>query len=61
MLNTLSKNVTIFKDCLFDFFLNIYLVMLTCMNETESSIGALLVRVAKYFMWKCLFRCIQAT
>lgn len=45
MLNTLSKNVTIFKDCLFDFFLNIYLVMLTCMNETESSIGALLVRV----------------
>lgn len=35
--------------------------MLTCMNETESSIGALLVRVAKYFMWKCLFRCIQAT
>lgn len=63
MLNTLSKNVTIFKDCLFDFFLNIYLVMLTCMSETESStcIGALLVRVAKYFMWKCLFRCIQAT
>lgn len=53
MLNTLSKNVTIFKDCLFDFFLNIYLVMLTCMSETESStcIGALLVRVAKYFMW----------
>lgn len=51
MLNTLSKNVTIFKDCLLDFFSNIYLVMLTCMNETESSIGALLVRVAKYFMW----------
>lgn len=41
MLNTLSKNVTIFKDCLFDFFLNIYLVMLTCMNDTESCIGAL--------------------
>lgn len=62
MLNTLSKNVTVYlKDCLFDFFFYIYLVMLTCMNETESSIGALLVRVAKYFMWKCLFRCIQAT
>lgn len=58
MLNILLKNVIIFKDCLFDFFLNIYLVMFICMNEIEFSIGVLLVRVVKYFMWKCYFRCI---
>lgn len=50
MLNILLKNVIIFKDCLFDFFLNIYLVMFICMNEIEFSIGVLLVRVVKYFM-----------